>query len=45
MDIEKNIQRIEAMLIGVCGCTYEQAIYVCQEAIEYFKDKNNKIKQ
>jgi hypothetical protein len=31
------------MLIETCGCTYPEAITVCQEAINIFELKENKL--
>lgn len=42
MDLEKNLQRVEGMLIGICGCTYKEAIFVCEEMIHILKLKDEK---
>jgi len=43
MDLEKNLQRIESMLINICGCTYKEAIFVCEEMIHILKLKEEKL--
>lgn len=42
MDLEKNLDRIYVMLINTCGCSYSEAIIVCEEAIKIFKQKGKK---
>lgn len=37
MDLFKNVERVKNMLIGTCGCTYEEAIIVCEKAKELFQ--------
>ena len=39
MDLKTNIQRVEEMLINFCGCSYSEAIKVCEEMIRIFKLK------
>jgi hypothetical protein len=39
MDFEKNIDRLEQMLIYTCGCTYEQASEICRKAEKIFRKK------
>ena len=45
MDLQKNLDRVQAMLIDTCGCTYPEAIMVCEEAALIFKLKEEKLQK
>jgi hypothetical protein len=45
MDLEKNMDRVEVMLISTCGCTYPEAIEVCEKLIHSFKIKETKLQK
>ena len=45
MDLQKNLDHIETMLIRTCGCSYPEAIMACEEAAIVFKLKEEKIQK